>query len=128
MGYDVDFVQLTAPAGTTFPVEPQEAAKLLKKAVSFADPEAVRALLLEMEGCRPGPSKGTVDFLGKGLSYARLSPRKNAIHVENNCSADDLLKILAHLQKKYPSLLIVDLQSKRLHTAASYQAWWARPL
>ena len=127
MGYDVEFIQLTVPPETAFPVEPKQAAKLAKKATPFADPEAVKAALLKMEGCRPGP-KGTIDYLGKGLSYARLSPKKEAIHVENNCSAADLLKILAQLQKLYPSLLIVDLQSRQLHTADSYKAWWAKPL
>ena len=127
MGYDIEFIQLTVPSGTTFPVEPKLAAKLVKKAASFADPESVKAALLKLEGCRPGP-KGAVDYLGRGLSYARISPRKDVVHVENNCSAADLLKILAHLQKNYPSLLILDMQSRQLHTAESYKAWWARPL
>jgi hypothetical protein len=127
VGYDVEFIQLAVPPETAFPVEPKQAAKLVKKAAAFADPEQVKATLLKMEGCRPGP-KGTVDYLGKGLSYARLSPKKDCIHVENNCSAADLLKILAQLQKLYPSLVIVDLQSRQLHTAESYKAWWAKPL
>jgi hypothetical protein len=127
VGYDVEFVQLTVPPETTFPVQPGQAAGLVKKAGPFADTEAVKTLLLKFEGCKPGP-KGAIDYMGKGLSYARITASKNAIHVENNCSAADLLKILAYLQKSYPTLLIVDLQSKQLHTAASYKAWWAKPL
>ena len=118
MGYDVEFIQLTVPSGTAFPVEPKLAARLLKSAASFSDPESVKASLLELEGCRPGP-KGTVDYLGKGLSYARIFARKDVVHVENNCSAADLLKILGHLQKNYPKLLILDMQSRQLHTAES---------
>ncbi|MDM8008968.1 MAG: hypothetical protein QUV05_22745 [Phycisphaerae bacterium] len=127
MGYDIEFIQLTVPAGTRFPVEPESAARLLKKAVAFTDLEAVRASLLKLDGCRPGP-KNAVDYLGRGLSYARVFPRQAAIHIENNCSAGDLLKILAHLQKDFPALLIFDMQNKQLHTAESYKAWWARPL
>lgn len=127
MGYDVEFVQLAVPPETVFPVEPAQAARLVRKAGAFTDTEAVKALLLKLEGCKPGP-KGAVDYMGKGLSYARITAGKNAIHVENNCSAGDLLRILAHLQRSYPTLLIVDLQSKQLHTAASYKAWWAKPL
>ena len=127
MGYDVEFIQLTVPPETAFPVEAKQAAKMIKKAAPFADPEAVKTALLKMEGCRPGPT-GTIDYLGKGLSYARLSPKKDCIHVENNCSAADLLKILAQLQKLYPTLLVVDLQNRQLHTAESYKAWWAKPL
>ncbi len=127
MGYDVEFIQLTVPPETAFPVEPRQTAMMIRKAAPFADPDAVSAALLKLEGCRPGP-KGTIDYLGKGLNYARLSPRKDRIHVENNCSAADLLKIHAQLQKLYPTLLIVDLQSKQLHSAESYKAWWAKPL
>ncbi len=127
MGYDVQFIQLTVPPETTFPVEPKQAARMIKKAAPFANPEQVKAALLKMEGCRPGP-EGTVDYLGKGLSYARLSPRKECIHVENNCSAADLLRIHAQLQKSYRTLLIVDLQSRQLHSTQSYKAWWAKPL
>ncbi len=127
MGYDVEFIQLTVPAGTTFPIEAGRAAKLLKKAAAFPDPDSVKASLLRLEGCRPGP-KGTVDYLGKGLSYARIFARKDVVHVENNCSAADLLKILGYLQKDYPTLLILDMQSRQLHTAESYKAWWTRPL
>ena len=127
MGYDIEFVQLTVPPGTKFPVEPESAVRLAKKTVPFADLQAVKTSLLNLEGCRPGP-KDAVDYLGRGLSYARIFPRQAAIHIENNCSAADLLKVLAHLQKDYPTLLILDLQNKQLHTAESYKAWWARPL
>jgi hypothetical protein len=127
VGYDVEFVQLAVPPETVFPVEPKQAARLLKKAAPFTDPEEVKASLLKLEGCRPGP-KGAIDFLGKGLSYARIVPGKDAIHVENNCSAGDLLKILAHLSKQYAALLILDMQNKQLHSSESYKAWWSRPL
>ncbi|HPD30094.1 MAG TPA: hypothetical protein PLL20_08880 [Phycisphaerae bacterium] len=127
MGYDVEFVQLTMPAGTKFPVEPESAARLVKKAAPFADVQVVRAALLKLEGCRPGP-KDAVDYLGRGMSYARIFPRHAAIYVENNCNAADLIRILVHLQKDFPSLLILDMQSKQLHTAESYKAWWGKPL
>ncbi|MGQ9649392.1 MAG: hypothetical protein ACUVXJ_04725 [Phycisphaerae bacterium] len=127
MGYDVEFVQLTVPGGTKFPVEPEATARLIRKAVPFADLQAVRASLLRLDGCRPGP-KDTVDYLGRGMSYARIFPRQAAIHIENNCNAADLIRILVHLQKDFPSLLILDMQSKQLHTADSYKAWWGKPL
>jgi hypothetical protein len=127
VGYDVSFVQIAAPTGTVFPLEPKTAAKLVGKAAPFADPDAVRKTLLKIEGTRPGP-KDAIDYLGRGLSYARLTVRKDAIHVENNCSAADLLKIFGQLVKEYPSLLILDLQSNQIHNASSYKAWWSKPL
>ena len=127
MGYDVDFVQLSAPTGTVFPVEPKTAAKLLKKATPFGDPAAVRDILLTIEGTRPGP-KDAVDYLGRGLSYARLTARRDTIHVENNCSAGELIKVHGQLAKLLPGLLILDLQSRQLHDAESFAAWWAKPL
>jgi hypothetical protein len=127
VGYDVRFVQVAAPKDAVFPVGAEPAGRLVKKAVSFADPGAVQKMLLKIEGTRPGP-EGTVDYLGRGLSYARLTAKKDAIHVENNCSAGDLLKIFDQLLEEFPLLLILDLQSKQLHNADSYRAWWSKPL
>ena len=127
MGYDVQFVQVEVPPRTSFPVEGKKAAKLLSGAVAFADLDAVRAALLEIEGCRPGPG-GAVDYLGRGLSHARFFPKPKALQVENDCSAGELLKIFNHLAERYPTLLILDLQSRQLHSADSFAEWWARPL
>jgi hypothetical protein len=127
VGYDVHFVQVAVPKDTVFPVEPKSAGRLVKKADPFADLKAVQNVLLKIEGARPGP-KGAVDYLGRGLSYARLTVQKDAIHVENNCSAGDLLKIFGQLLEEYPSLLILDLQSRQLHNADSYKSWWSKPL
>ncbi len=127
MGYDVQLIQVPAAAKASFPVEPGDAGKLRAGAVPFDDPKAVRNTLLGIEGCKPGP-KDAIDYLGHGLSYARIVPRKEAIHVENNCSARELLKIYDCLVKLYPALLILDLQSKQLHNAASLSEWWSKPL
>ncbi len=108
-------------------MEPGQAAKSRGTAVPFTDPARVRELLLGMSGCKPGPGE-SVDFLGKGLSYARISVRADAIHVENNASPRDLLTIHRELKKTWPDLRILDLQSRQLHSAASFEAWWNRPL
>ena len=127
MGYDVQFIQIDVSSKTSFPVEEGKANKLLSRAGAFDDPEAVRAMLLEIEGCRPGPGDA-VDFLGRGLSHARFFVKDEAIHVENDCSAGDLLKIFKRLAEDHPNLLILDLQSKQLHSPTSFAEWWARPL
>ena len=127
MGYDVQFVQIDVPSKTSFPVAEGKAGKLLSSAGAFDDPDAVRAILLEIEGCRHGPGDA-VDFLGRGLSHARFFVRDDAIHVENDCSANDLLRIFKRLAEDHPTLLILDLQSKQLHSPASFAEWWAKPL
>lgn len=127
MGYDVDFVHIPVSSKVSFPVEAEAAKDLRIQAVVFDAPEAVRILLLKIEGCRAGEG-GAVDYVGRGLSYARLSAGKDAIHVENNAGARDLLKIYGRLAEAYPALLILDLQSGRLHNAASFEEWWSKPL
>jgi hypothetical protein len=127
VGYDVELVQVSPPAGLSFPVEPDAAKRLLAQVVRFADDQAVRAALLAVAGCKPGPGD-SVDYVGERLSYARFSVLADRVHVENNCSARELLKVHEELSKTLPNLCILDLQSGRLHDAASFAAWWARPL
>ncbi|UCD29659.1 MAG: hypothetical protein JSV03_04035 [Planctomycetota bacterium] len=127
MGYDVQFIQMTVPSDISFPINADNAEEFLSNPVPFDNPETVGKKLLEIEGARPGPEK-TIDYLGKGMSYARLFIETETIHVENNCGAGDLLKIYNHLLKTYPALLIFDLQSKQLHNASSYEEWWTSPL
>lgn len=127
MGYDVEFIQISQQPAPTFPVEPGQAQQLLRQAVPIADPAAVREALLNVEGCKPGPDN-TIDFVGRGLSYARFTVRADRIHVENNCSASELLKVHGQLSELLPGLAIYDLQSRRLHSAESFAAWWAKPL
>jgi hypothetical protein len=103
------------------------ASGLLANAEPFEPREAVRTTLLELDGAREGPDD-TIDYVGKGLNYARLCVRKKAIHVDNSLNASELLKIYGKLSERYPSLLILDLQSRQLHSAASYADWWSRPL
>ena len=127
MGYDVHFIQVPTPPGICFPVAADKTDKLLAGAVPFQDLGSLRASLLKIDGCRRG-SGDAIDYLGKGLSYARLVVRKDAIHVENNCSAGELIKIYKHLVEAYPPLVILDLQSRQVHDADSLMAWWSRPL
>lgn len=127
MGYDLEFVQIPQPAGLSFPLGGPHAEALISQATPIADPAPVRAALLKVPGCRPGPGDA-VDYLGRGLSYARFTIQANRVHVENNCSASELLKVHAQLAAALPGLLIHDLQSRQLHTPESYAAWWARPL
>ena len=127
MGYDVEFVQIRLSSKVVFPVDAAEGKKLRARAASFNDPNAVRKALLEIPGCRPGPGEA-IDYVGRGLNCARLSIRQDAIHVENNCNARELLKLHEVLTRSYPDLLLVDLQSQQLHSAASFAEWWSRPL
>lgn len=127
MGYDLELVQVPVPAGASLPLEPAVADKLRAKAKPIGDADAIRAALLAVKGCRPGP-EGAIDFLGAGLSYARFSFTKTAIHVENNCGPRDLLAIYEVLREICPQLLIRDLQSGQLHDAESFRQWWSRPL
>src|SRR5688572_6806433 len=120
-------MQIPVPADTSFPIDEARAQTLLKNRQKFNDLKAVRELLLKIEGCRWGPEE-SVDFLGRGLSYARLFVKDDMIHIENNCGAKELLKIYGELVKTFPDLLIFDLQSKQLHNAASFEQWWSRPL
>jgi hypothetical protein len=127
VGYDVDFIQIPRPSDLTFPVEPAQARELLRQAAPITEEAVVREALLKLTGCKPGPND-TIDFLGRGLSYARLSILNDRIHVENNCSANELLKVHGQLNELLPGLLIYDLQSRQLHSAESFAAWWAKPL
>ena len=127
MGYDVQFVQVSAPPGASFPLSAEDAAPVLARLVPFDDVEVVRGALLAIDGSRPGP-EGSVDYMGKGLNYARFFVHKTAIVVENNCNARELLAVLSQLTPKYPKLLIRDLQNGQLHDAASFAEWWAGPL
>ncbi len=127
MGYNVEFLQIPVPPGMTFPVSAETAKSLKSNAIPFDDLESLRSEIQQMEGCRPGPEK-SVDFLGRGLNYARLTIKKNRIHVENNASVPELLKIYRQLSEKYPTLIILDLQSRQLHNADSFSKWWAKPL
>ncbi len=127
MGYDVEFVQVAVAKGTSFPVAADAAGKLLKKAVPFKDPAAVTKSLAGLEGAKPGPA-GAVDYLAKGLSYARFTVLADRVHVENNLNCSELLRVYEKLQARYPTMLILDVQSGQLHDAASYKEWWSKPL
>ena len=127
MSYDMEFIQVTLPAGVTFPIEPQDADSFVKKPAAFEDPGKIRESLLKIDGTRPGPHE-SIDYLGRGLNYARFFVKRDLIHVENNCSAPELLRIYEKLVALYPELLIRDLQSRQLHNADSFQQWWSRPL
>ena len=80
------------------------------------------------EAATPSDYGDAIDFLGRGIRYARFLVHPDAIHVENNCNARDLLMIYDHLLKHYPKLLILDLQSKDVHNGASFLQWWSKPL
>ena len=127
MGYDVEFIQVPMPKGMAFPVKPETAKTLLAGALALEDRTAVRELMLKLSGMREG-EKQSIDFLGKGMSYAKFRIGAKSIHVENNCSVKELLAIYAHVRERFPSLAIHDLQSGQLHDADSFLAWWAKPL
>jgi hypothetical protein len=127
MGYDVQFIQIPVPSDITFPINANDVEDLLSSPISFDNPKKTKKKLLELQGTRPGPEEA-IDYIGNGMNYARLFLKNEAIHVENNCGAKELLKIYHHLLKVYPALLIYDLQSKQLHSAISYEEWWSRPL
>jgi hypothetical protein len=127
MGYDVQFIQVPVPSDITFPINAGDIEELLSNPISFESPKNTRTKLLELQGTRPGPEEA-VDYVGSGMNYARLFIKNEAIHVENNCGAKELLKIYYHLLKVYPTLLIYDIQSRQLHSAISYEEWWSRPL
>jgi hypothetical protein len=114
VGYDVEFIQVTVPANTHFPVAPDKARPLRRKASPFADPKKVQAALLKIEGCRPGPRQA-VDYLGRPMSYARFSIKTDAIYVENDCNGKELVKIHEALADILPNLFNFDLQSQQLH-------------
>jgi hypothetical protein len=127
VGYDVELIQIPPMQGVTLPLEGADAKASLSRALKMPGATPVREMLLAIEGCRPGPGE-SVDFLGKGLNYARLTPREKSIHLENNCGAAELIRIYNHLIDKLPGLLIHDLQSGQVHDAASFERWWSRPL
>jgi hypothetical protein len=130
VGYDVEFVQLAVPPETVFPVEPKQAARLLKKAAPFTDPEAVKASLLKLEGCRPGP-KGAIDFLGKGLSYARIElwlgkTRHEPVAAELYVQSDKLAKLARFVvdkpaaPTKVDEMVLQDRLGNHLETRVRY--------
>ena len=127
MGYDVEFVQVAIEKGTSFPVAADIAKKLLIKTVPFKDPAAVTQLLSGLEGAKPGPA-GAIDYLAKGLNYARFTVQADRMHVENNLNCMELLRVFEKLRPRYPALLILDVQSGQLHDVASFKAWWSKPL
>ncbi len=127
MGYNVEFIQVPLPPDLEPPIQAQTARSLMENALPFEDPHAVQKVLLNMEGCKPGP-ENSIDFLGRGLNYARLTIHEKTVHVENNCGAPELLKLFNHVADKYPSLMIYDLQNKQLHNANSFTQWWQKPL
>jgi hypothetical protein len=127
VGYDIEFIAMARPADAGMPIEPGAAAGLIARSAATLDADAVKTTLLATPGCKPGP-EGSIDYLGSGLSYARLTVRARAVHVENNCGAKDILKLQAALEKTLGPVFILDLQSRQLHDGASFAQWWARPL
>ncbi|HOA73797.1 MAG TPA: hypothetical protein PL151_08580 [Phycisphaerae bacterium] len=127
MGYDIELIPMKLPPETKFPVEPAAAKQLIARSAGGIDPATARAALLKVPGCKPGPDD-TIDYLGSGLSYARMRVEPKVIHVENNCGAKDLLKIQAGLAEALGPVFIHDLQSGQLHDPDSFAQWWAKPL
>lgn len=127
MGYDIELISLKLPADASLPVEPGMSATLVSKSAQALDATAVREALLAIPGCKPGPDD-SIDYLGAGLSYARLRIKPKAVHVENNCGPKDVLKLHAGLQQRIGPVLILDLQSGQLHDPDSFAQWWAKPL
>jgi hypothetical protein len=127
VSYDVELVQLPSLEGIKFPVAKADTAKLLKKPLAFKDPKSVRELLLALSGAKAGP-QDAVDYVGKGLNFARLTVKSDRVFVENNCGPRELFIIHQHLAAKFPNLVILDLQSGQVHSCKSLEEWWARPL
>ena len=127
MSYDIDFVQVALDKGVSCPIDAASTKKLLKKTAPFKDAAAVAKLLGGLKGAKPGPA-GAIDYLAKGLSYARFTVAKDRVHVDNNLNCAEILKVYEKLKAAYPLLLIFDLQSGQLHDAASYKEWWSKPL
>jgi hypothetical protein len=127
VGYDIELISLELPAGTKLPVQAEAAARMVAKSAAALDAAAVREALLAIAGCKPGPDD-SIDYLGSGLSYARLRIKAKAVHVENNCGAKDIARIQAGLAKAVGPVFIRDLQSGELHDADSFAQWWAKPL
>ena len=127
MGYDVEFIQVPPQPGMSFPVAAAQAEAVVRLVTPIADPVAVRDAVLNVKGCKPSPGEA-IDFIGRGLSYARFYILSDRIRVENNCSPSELIKVYNQLTELLPGLLIFDLQSRQLHDAASFAAWWAKPL
>jgi len=127
VGYDVELVQVSVGPKAAFPMAPASVSGLLEKAAPFEPQDEVRTALLDLDGAKKGPDD-TIDYIGKGLNYARFSVKKKAIHIDGSLNASELLKIYKKLLERYPSLLILDVQSGQLHNAKSYTDWWSRPL
>jgi len=127
VGYDVDFIRVAGAATSRFPVDAASTEPLLADAMPFDDPDVVREQLLAIDGMKPALD-GALDYLGRGLSYARLIVTADAVRVDNNLNATELLRIYNTLRRAYPDLVIRDRQSGQLHDADSFADWWSRPL
>jgi len=127
VGYNVDLIQIPPQIAADYPAEGEFAEELISKAIPFDDVETVRRILLTINGTKSS-TDGGIDYLGRGLSYARIYVNVNAVHIDNNLSCEELIKIYHRLLEKYRSLAILDLQSRQLHDADSFRAWWSRPL
>ncbi len=126
MGYDLEIIPVRVPAGTVFPVEKAAATTILEQATPM-DAQRVRGALLATKGCKPGPGDA-VDYVGQGLSYARMTVTERAVHLDNNAGPRDLEAICQSLEAALGPVVIRDLQSGRLHTPESYRQWLSRPL
>jgi hypothetical protein len=127
VSYDVEFISIELPAKTSFPVDAEKAKALVKKTSALPPREKVAERLLKVAGCKPGPDDA-IDYMGKVLNYARLTIKKDRIHLENNCNPAELLKLYQAAREVCPHVVIRDLQTQQLHDPASWKAWWSRPL
>lgn len=127
MGYDVELIAMKTRPQTGFPLDQAAAERQIAAAALQLDAEQIKQILLAIPGAKPGPDD-SIDYLGAGLGYARLFIKPAAVHVENNCSPKDLLKMQAALQDKLGHVFIYDLQSRQLHDVESFTKWWSQPL
>lgn len=127
VGYDIEFVLLKLTQETRFAVDAAQAAGLIAQAAQPFDAAVVRNALLAVPGCKPGP-QDSIDYLGSGMSYARLTVKPKSVHVENNCGLKDVIKLQSALTQALGAVFIHDLQSGQLHDADSFTQWWAKPL
>ncbi len=127
MSYDVEFISIKLPAKTTFPVEAEQARKLIEKTEPLPEAKKVNACLLKVKGCKPGPDD-SIDFMGNVLNFARLCVKEDRVFLENNCNPGELLKLYEAVREACPHIVIRDLQTEQLHDPDSWKAWWTRPL
>lgn len=127
MSYDIEFVQVALDKGVSCPIDAASARKLLKKVAPFADVASIKTLISGLEGAKPGPA-GTINYVAKGLSFARFTVLKDRVHVDNNLNCAETLRVYELLKADHPTLLILDLQSGQIHDATSYKEWWSKPL